>query len=71
MIQVWSIGSSVYRYGVWSLGMSYRYGVYSEEISGLSAMTSQYKNGRHIGGTLSTDAYGENFLISYNLLEKE
>ena len=32
------------------------------------------KNGRHIGGTLmfsSTDAYGENFLISYNLLEKE
>ena len=32
------------------------------------------KNGHRIGGTLmfsSTDAYEENFLIAYNLLEKE
>ena len=37
-------------------------------------MMSQYKNGRHIGGTLifsSRDTQGENFLISHNLLEKE
>ena len=37
-------------------------------------MTSQYKNGRRIDRTLmflSTDAYGEKFLIGYNLLEKE
>ena len=37
-------------------------------------MTSQDKNGRHIGETLifsSIGAYGENSWIGYNLLEKE
>ena len=37
-------------------------------------MTSQYKKCHRIDGTLmfsSTGAYGENFLIAYNLLDKE